>query len=136
MAAPTGPGLAPLTLPAWPIDLCPGVAQYFDTIPKYFHPIIELEKRASGCWLLQAISILPEYRGMGYAKHLLSEVESIAKNTGVSKIALQVEDENTIALGFYKKNNYVEIDRRPVIPFPGSKDGGYYILMCKDLNHS
>lgn len=108
----------------------------FDTIPKYFHPIIELEKRASGCWLLQAISILPEYRGMGYAKHLLSEVESIAKNTGVSKIALQVEDENTIALGFYKKNNYVEIDRRPVIPFPGSKDGGYYILMCKDLDHS
>ena len=47
---------------------------------------------------------------MGYAIHLLREVEKIAKNTGVNKIALQVEDENTIALGFYEKNNYVEID--------------------------
>ena len=106
----------------------------FNSIPKYFHPIIELEKGASGCWLLQAISILPEYRSMGYAIHLLREVEKIAKNTGVNKIALQVEDENTIALGFYEKNNYVEIDRRPVIPFPGSKDGGNYLLMRKDLD--
>lgn len=108
----------------------------FGTIPKYFHPIIELEKRASGCWLLQAISVLPEYRGMSYAKYLLSEAESVAKNTDVSKIALQVEEENTIAFGFYEKNNYVEIDRRPVIPFPGSRDSGDYILMCKDLYHS
>ncbi|MFL2791940.1 MAG: GNAT family N-acetyltransferase [Paracoccaceae bacterium] len=106
----------------------------FNSIPKYFHPIIELEKGASGCWLLQAISILPEYRGMGYAIHLLCEVEKIAKTTGANKIALQVEDENTIALGFYEKNDYVEIDRRPVIPFSGSKDGGNYLLMRKDLD--
>ena len=106
----------------------------FNSIPKYFHPIIELEKGASGCWLLQAISILPEYRGMGYAIHLLCEVEKIAKTTGANKIALQVEDENTIALGFYEKNDFVEIDRRPVIPFPGSKDGGNYLLMRKDLD--
>lgn len=106
----------------------------FDTIPKYFHPIIELEKCASGCWLLQAISILPEFRGKGYAKHLLKKVEEVAKNTGIDKIALQVEDENTVAFSFYEKSNYREVDRRPSIPFPGSQDSGDYILMSKCLD--
>ena len=106
----------------------------FNSIPKYFHPIMELEKGASGCWLLQAISILLEYWGMGYAIQMMRVVEKIAKNTGANKLALQFEDENTIALGFYEKNNYVEIDRRPVIPFPGSEDGGNYLLMRKDLD--
>ena len=105
----------------------------FDNLPKYFHPIIELERCASGSWLLQAISILPEFRGKGYAIHILSEVEADAKQSGVKQIALQVESENEVAFGFYQRNGYREIERRPSIPFPGSKDSGDYILMCKDL---
>ena len=105
----------------------------FDNLPKYFHPIIELERCASGSWLLQAISILPEFRGKGYAIHILREVEADAKQSGVKQIALQVESENEVAFGFYQRNGYREIERRPSIPFPGSKDSGDYILMCKDL---
>lgn len=105
----------------------------FDNLPKYFHPIIELERCASGSWLLQAISILPEFRGKGYAIHILREVEADAKQSGVKQIALQVESENEVAFGFYQRNGYREIERRPSIPFPGSKDSGDYILMCKEL---
>jgi ribosomal protein S18 acetylase RimI-like enzyme len=105
----------------------------FDNFPKYFHPIIELERCASGSWLLQAISILPEFRGKGYAIHILREVEADAKQSGVKQIALQVESENEVAFGFYQRNGYREIERRPSIPFPGSKDSGDYILMCKEL---
>ena len=105
----------------------------FDNVPKYFHPIIELERCASGSWLLQAISILPEFRGKGYAIHILGEIEAIAKHSGVKQITLQVESENEVAFGFYQRNSYREIERRPSIPFPGSKDSGDYILMCKDL---
>ena len=105
----------------------------FDNFPKYFHPIIELERCASGSWLLQAISILPEFRGKGYAIHILREIEAIAKHSGVKQITLQVESENEVAFGFYQRNGYREIERRPSIPFPGSKDSGDYILMCKEL---
>ena len=105
----------------------------FDNLPKFFHPIIELERCASGSWLLQAISILPEFRGKGYAIHILREIEAIAKHSGVKQITLQVESENEVAFGFYQRNGYREIERRPSIPFPGSKDSGDYILMCKDL---
>ena len=95
----------------------------------------ELEKCASGCWLLRAISILPEFRGKGYAKHLLKKVEEVAKSTGIDKIALQVEDQNTVAYVFYEKSNYREVDRRPSIPFLGSQDSGDNILMSKRLHY-
>ena len=82
----------------------------FDNSPKYFYPIIELERCASGSWLLQAISILPEFRGKGYAIHILREVEADAKQSGVKQIALQVESENEVAFGFYQRNGYREIE--------------------------
>jgi len=34
-----------------------------DLVPECFRPCVELEKAASGAWMLQAIAILPEYRG-------------------------------------------------------------------------
>ena len=105
----------------------------FDTVPECFHPILELEKVASGCWLLQAMAIFPEHRGKGFAGQLLSKAESVAKASGTNRIALQVEEVNKVAFGFYQKNGYVEVDRRPYIPFPGSDDTGDYVLKCKVL---
>ena len=35
-----------------------------DAVPECFRPCIELERVARGCWLLQAIAILPQYRGI------------------------------------------------------------------------
>ena len=64
----------------------------------------------------------------------LKKVEEVAKNSGIDKIALQVENENIVAFNFYEKSNYREVDRRPSIPFPGSQDSGDYILMSKCLD--
>ena len=105
----------------------------YNDITKYLHPIVELEKVASGSWLLQAISILPEYRGYGFAIQLLRKVEKVVKALGLKSISLQVEEVNNIALEIYKKNGFVEIDRRSYIPFPGSHDTGDFILMMKNL---
>ena len=105
----------------------------YNEIPKCLHPIVELEKVASGSWLLQAISILPEYRGHGFASQLLKKVERVVKGLGLKSISLQVEEVNNSALEIYKKNGFVEIDRRPYIPFPGSDDTGDFILMIKNL---
>ena len=105
-----------------------------DAVPDWFRPCVELERVASGCWLLQAIAILPQYRGKGLAHQLLGKAESVAKDSGTNRIALQVEEVNEVAFKTYQRNGYVEVDRRPVVHFPGSEDTGDIVLMWKELN--
>ncbi len=102
-----------------------------DAVPECFRPCVELERVARGCWLLQAIAILPQYRGKGLARQLLGKAENVASDSGTKRIALQVEEVNEIAFNTYQKNGYIEVDRRPYIPFPGSDDSGDYGLMWK-----
>ena len=104
-----------------------------DAVPECFRPCIELEGVASGCWLLQAIAILPQYRGKGLARQLLGKAESVATDSGTNRIALQVEEVNEVAFKTYRSNGYVEVDRRPYVHFPGSKDTGDVVLMWKEL---
>ena len=105
-----------------------------DTVPECFRPCVELERVASGCWLLQAIAILPQHRGKGLARQLLGKAESVAKDSGTNRIALQVEEVNEVAFKTYQRNGYVEVDRRPYVHFPGSEDTGDVVLMWKELN--
>ena len=105
----------------------------YDEEPEWWIPFLELEKLATGSWLLQAIAVLPEYRGQGHAHALLSRAEEVAKDNGAKKITLQVEEVNQIALKTYTSNGYSELSRRKLIPFPFSKDTGDIILMAKDL---
>jgi len=105
----------------------------FTTLPECLHPIIELEQLASGYWLLQAVAILPEYRGKGFVRQLLAKVELIAKEAGADRIALQVAEINKVAVNIYQMNGYFELARRPYVSFPGSDDSGDYILMGKQL---
>jgi len=104
------------------------------TVPECFRPCVELERLASGCWLLQAIAILPEYRRKGLARHFLGKAESVAKDSGANRIALQVEEVNKVAFRTYQSNGFVEADRRPYVHFPGSEDTGDVVLMWKEVN--
>ena len=105
-----------------------------DAVPECFRPCVELERVASGCWLLQAIAILPQYRGKGLARQLLDNAESVTKDAGASRIALQVEEVNAVAFKTYQRNGYVEVDRRPYVHFPGSQDTGDVVLMWKEIS--
>ena len=105
-----------------------------DAVPECFRPCVELEKVASGAWMLQAIAILPEYRGKGFARQLLDEAARVASEAGTNRIALQAEEVNSVALRAYTRNGFVEADRRPYVHFPGSQDSGDVILMCKEIS--
>ena len=105
-----------------------------DNVPECFRPCVELERLASGCWLLQAIAILPEYRRKGLAGELLGKAESVAKDSGANRIALQVEEVNKVAFRTYQSNGFVEADRRPYVHFTGSEDTGDVVLMWKEVN--
>ena len=104
-----------------------------DAVPECFRPCVELERIARGCWLLQAIAILPQYRGKGLARQVLGKAESVARDSGTNRIALQVEEVNEVAFKTYRSNGYVEVDRRPYVHFPGSEDTGDVVLMWKEL---
>ena len=88
---------------------------------------------ASGSWLLQALAILPEYRGNGFVRQLLDKAELVAQEAGAAQITLQVEEINKVAVNIYQMNRYFELARRPYRSFPGSHDFGDYILMSKQL---
>ena len=104
-----------------------------DAVPECFRPCVELERIARGCWLLQAIAILPQYRGKGLARQVLGKAETVARDSGTNRIALQVEEVNEVAFKTYQRNGYIEVDRRPYVHFPGSDDTGDYVLMWKEL---
>ena len=104
-----------------------------NAVPVWWRPCKELERVASGCWLLQVIAILPQYRGKGLARQLLDKAGSVAKDSGTNRIALQVEEVNEVAFKTYQSNGYVEVDRRPYVHFPGSEDTGDVVLMWKEL---
>ena len=105
-----------------------------DAVPECFRPCVELERVARGCWLLQAIAILPQYRGQGLAQQVLGKAESVAKASDTTRIALKVEEVDEVAFRTYQRNGYVEVDRRPYVHFPGSEDTGDVVLMWKEVN--
>ena len=105
----------------------------YENEPDWWIPFLELEKIASGSWLLQAISILPEHRGKGLAKEFLAKTDEVARSEGVTNITLQVEEINHIALKTYKSHGFSEIARKKLIPFSFSDDTGDIVLMRKAI---
>jgi GNAT superfamily N-acetyltransferase len=98
-----------------------------------FRPLIELEMAASGCWLLQAIAVFPEFRGKGFGSLLVDRACDVARSLGHRRIALQVESPNGRAITVYSRRGFSEKARRPFVPFTGSDDSGDWILMVKYL---
>ncbi|MCX7287203.1 MAG: GNAT family N-acetyltransferase [Rhodobacterales bacterium] len=104
-----------------------------ETIDASFHPMIEMEMVAKGCWLLQAVALFPEQRGKGHGPALMSRACQAARDAGHRRIVLQVESPNAGAISLYHKCGFAEWERRTFVPFPGADDEGDWILMAKDL---
>lgn len=104
-----------------------------ETIHPSFHPMIEMERIAKGCWLLQAVALFPEARGKGHGPALMSRACQAARDAGHRRIVLQVETPNTGAISMYCKCGFAEWERRVFVPFPTSEDEGDWVLMVKDL---
>ena len=63
----------------------------------------------------------------------MAKAEEVAKENSATKITLQVEEINQIAVKTYTSNGYSELGRRKLIAFPFSADTGDIILMEKNL---
>lgn len=52
------------------------------------------------------IGLKSEFRGKGLGKALLEKCEQTAKENGMTKMLLEVDNDNASAVSFYKKNGY------------------------------
>lgn len=52
-------------------------------------------------------------RGRGIASDLFSTVENYARDIGVTQLELTVSAENSVAIGFYLREGFIEIGRIP-----------------------
>ena len=60
---------------------------------------------------LEGIFVLPEYRGQGYAKELLSHCERWAKAQGCTEFASDCELDNDGSVAFHLKMGFAEANR-------------------------
>lgn len=62
---------------------------------------------------LQRIAVAEDVRRTGVATALLDDVVALAAAGGADRVLLEVREDNVAALGFYARQGFVEVDRRP-----------------------
>lgn len=104
----------------------------YETAPRMFVPVLELENVAAGTFYINAVAAVPEARGLGIGTRLMLVAEQAAASTGCNGLSLIVSDANADARRLYRRLGYREIAERPVIKEGWANDGEYWILMMKD----
>jgi ribosomal-protein-alanine N-acetyltransferase len=78
---------------------------------------------------LQRIAVAPVCRRTGVASALLAEVERRARRAGVSRLLLEVREDNTTAAAFYESRGFEEVGRRRRY----YRDGAAAVVLGKKL---
>lgn len=88
---------------------------FVDEVPSGFASVSEQEP---GHFKLHKIYVLPSTQGTGAGKYLLNEAEKYVRNSGGSKLSLNVNRYNK-AKGFYEKMNYAVVRQEdiPIGPY-------------------
>ncbi len=102
-----------------------------DAAPPPFRPLIALEALAPGHWYVNVLAVYAEHRGAGIGQALLARAEEIAAGEGAPGMAIIVASANEGATRLYRRAGYVETARRPLVPFPGYRRQGDWVLMVK-----
>lgn len=104
-----------------------------DALPALVRPLVELESIAPASWYVNALAAFPQYRNRGLGSLLLVEAERIARAVQAPSVSLIVADANEGAKRLYLRTGYVEMARRPLVPFPGLRHRGDWVLLTKPI---
>lgn len=88
---------------------------------------------ADGSYYINAVTVYPEYRGLGAARLLMEKAEAEAKNQNFADVSLHVFAENLGAVLLYKKLGYREFARQPIVDHPSLRYSGDLLLMTRKL---
>ncbi len=74
---------------------------------RIFHVLLRfnshLGKLAEGDYYISNLAVYPRFRGAGIGKALMRKAEEDARNIGSNRLVLETEENNSVALGLYKK---------------------------------
>jgi ribosomal protein S18 acetylase RimI-like enzyme len=102
-------------------------------LPAVYQPMLELEAQAVGSWYIMTLSVFPEFRNKGLGTAMLERVQYVAKRSGHRQLSIMLVSSNSAALRLYDRFGFREAHRRRYVPFPGSPDEGYWLLLTKDI---
>jgi ribosomal-protein-alanine N-acetyltransferase len=86
-----------------------------------------LNKDGSGH--IMSIAILPSYRGRGLGSRLMDAIENAFRREGISRVYLEVSQNNKVALNLYRKRGFKVISMRESY-YP---DGSDAYIMFKEI---
>lgn len=72
---------------------------------------IVLNKSNSTKVRLYSIAVSESHRGMGVGSRMLTELERLARDQGMTHVRLEVSEENIAAIGLYRSRGYKVIGR-------------------------
>jgi ribosomal protein S18 acetylase RimI-like enzyme len=104
--------------------------------PDLVQPLIELEARAPGSWYINAVATYSEHRGKGVARQLMADAEVRARSGGCDLMSLIVVSENAGAIRLYEYLGFRAAGSLPVVPYPGLRHGGKWVLMIKRIDNA
>jgi len=81
--------------------------------------VFPLGEIKQGEFYLSNLALYPEYQAQGLGKKLLGEVEKKAKKAGADYLVLDVDEENGIAISFYKRLGYLLETELPPVELGG-----------------
>lgn len=84
-----------------------------EDVPDAFLPIMDLVGRVPGYWYINFMAVLPEGRGQGLGRMLLTAAETRARDHGCPGLALVVAASNSAAIHLYTKVGFREQARCP-----------------------
>jgi ribosomal protein S18 acetylase RimI-like enzyme len=111
-------------------------AAYADA-PDPVRPLLALEARAArdalesgwpGSWYLNALAVLPGYRGRGLGARLLGAALETAAASGAGHVSLVVDSANRVADALYRSRGFRERARQPIAAWPNGPRGNWVLL--------
>lgn len=73
---------------------------------------VAIQKAREGCFYMERLAVLPEYRHNGYGKDLIDFVFDYVKNHSGKKISIGIINKNRILKDWYIKNGFDETGKR------------------------
>jgi len=103
------------------IDYCvPDTPSTIDAdTPPLFVPLIALENEVCGSWYINVLAVLPELRGRGVGRYLLSVARQRAAAAGAADLSLIVADGNAGACRLYEREGFRLRAALPMVKVPG-----------------
>lgn len=72
-----------------------------------------------GDFYIAMIAIYPPHRGRGYSKTILNYAARLAAERGASRLTLDVDERNTVAIAAYRRGGFEQIDESKKIHHQG-----------------